>query len=299
MGCVLCDFEVLFQPNQPKINQKNVEMGFESHMGYVSFDGVHLRIPHFVGVLLTLLPLWFAHHFCWVVVSCIFYLTTSLLRTFYLSMLVISLGGRLLQPSHFTISMLSTFCLSLRMPFPWVATFYNVNLILPSLPYFFNYKKLKHMIQSILINFIQWPSNKTTCRHDDRSTFANPACFGPYELRGKSYPKKLKRETEMGSPPQYSTPLCPYHRSMFWISLDFQQWNNCMKLGLHNLSHSIDSKNARFACFHYELEWNGSYTNGCNQKKETIEKEWWIQLMQGYCIYPLLHFSVCGSHFCV
>lgn len=55
MGCVLCDFQVLFQPNQPKINQKNVEMGFESHMGYVSFDGVHL--PHFVGVMLTFLPL--------------------------------------------------------------------------------------------------------------------------------------------------------------------------------------------------------------------------------------------------
>lgn len=50
----------LFQPNQPKMNQKiNAQMGFESHMGFVSFDGVHLSIPHFVfvGALRTSLPL--------------------------------------------------------------------------------------------------------------------------------------------------------------------------------------------------------------------------------------------------
>ena len=57
MGCVLCDCEGLFQPNQPKMNQKNVQMGFESHMGCVSFDGVHLSTLHFVGALLTFLPL--------------------------------------------------------------------------------------------------------------------------------------------------------------------------------------------------------------------------------------------------
>jgi len=44
------------------------------------------------------------------------------------------------------------------------------------------------------------------------------------------------------------------------------------------------------ACFHYESEWMGR-AQMVAIRREMIEKElWWIQPMQGYCIYPLLQF---------